>query len=674
LEVELTGGPACGWERANRQQQRRKRRLSFHALKSVDDIEEKDYYSDQPMGPSASLRGRRVPAVVVMVVGLLIALGMCWLPAAQADECTDACDASVVMTDASVRPILFCGSDGITHNTTYEATDNNYCYFHCNVAAVHQGSCGCPNDCYADSGHGTCAGSKCECLHDIWGGEDCGYPGPKNSCSGHGKVVTTDESMALPNYCNCDDGYTGVDCSSEVFTLGNLPWGNVFVKSPYSSSETYNDSHPVFNISVMATIRIELEEEALLKLINPSTIYSSNDYASATVSFDNNNIHETFYDVGLKPKGATSRTDLKKSWNIKFNEFVKGQKLVDIKKLGIKAGGAGDDTFLRNFLVTDLSRAAGVPVQRSSYATVFINGVYEGLYIMQETIDEDFVQSRVEGDNGNGNMMKLCYDSYIRYEGDNQSWYENAQTTFPDGTSNTVFNSNSCLHINAFDAVGSPLYYYEQPFGDGNWSDFISFLRFVNVSDDSHFAAYISQWFDIEAFLKSIVVENFMIASDNYESGQNYYLYHQAPVNDTHTWLLIQYDFDENFNFDPVGVPTYPFSGVFDYYVLPTDNHLYNPLNSRLLTIPTVRDLYVDLYTKFLTSVFGEGQKGRETRQLPTARFEAMFSFIEPWVAKDKFWQISCGITMAQFEAATTFTMENLPLRYEAVMSELKSV
>jgi hypothetical protein len=371
---------------------------------------------------------------------VLAVLALCWLSTVRANDCTDTCDKDAVVGDDSpFRPIVLCGSDGITHSTTYEAVVDNECYFSCNVAAVHQGSCGCPNDCFADSGHGTCADSKCECLHDIWGGEDCGYPGPKNSCSGHGKVVTSDESMALPNYCNCDDGYTGVDCSSELFTLGNLPWGNVFGNVPYTSADTYNDSHPVFNISVMATIRIELEEEALLKLINPSTIYSNDEYASATVSFDNNNIHETFYDVGLKPKGAFSRMDLKKSWNIKFNEYVKGQKLLDIKKLGLKAGGAGDDTFLRNLLVTDLSRAAGIPVQRASYATVFINGVYEGLYIMQENVDEDFVQCRIEDDSGNGNMMKLCYHVYLQYEGDDQSWYENAHGTYPGGALKTIF-------------------------------------------------------------------------------------------------------------------------------------------------------------------------------------------------------------------------------------------
>jgi hypothetical protein len=177
-------------------------------------------------------------------------------------------------------------------------------------------------------------------------------------------------------------------------------------------------------------------------------------------------------------------------------------------------------------------------------------------------------------------------------------------------------------------------------------------------------------------FLKSIIIENFVIADDNYVKGQNYQLYHKSPEDATSAdmnWVLIQYDFDENFSFDSLGVPSSPNVGVFDYYLQPTTD--YNPLSNRILMIPSIRSQYMDLYAHFITSVFARKNfNDGEVAQLPDARFEGMYSFIEPWVANDKFWQISCGMTPAQFKDMASVTMENLPLRYRAVFDELKSL
>ena len=48
--------------------------------------------------------------------------------------------------------------------------------------------------------------------------------------------------------------------------------------------------------------------------------------------FDNGHVQESFSNVGIHVKGQGSRVDQKKGWSIKFNEFVKGQKLMGIEK------------------------------------------------------------------------------------------------------------------------------------------------------------------------------------------------------------------------------------------------------------------------------------------------------------------------------------------------------
>ena len=362
--------------------------------------------------------------------------------AAQAfsSECLDACDAFITDTDFKIQ---FCGTDYQTHSTTYQAAvDNDYCYFNCNVGALYQGPCGCPNNCYSDIGRGMCSTSGeaplCIC-EDSWTGVDCSMPGAKSTCSNHGTLVhsSSSEASLFEFLCVCDDGFTGNDCSSPVFPLGNTPWGDIYDLPSYSSKETYGDHHPIWNITVLATIHVDMDPEDYRQHMLPENVYNNNSYSRATFHFDNGVIRQTISNVGMKTKGAWSRVDLKKGWYIKMNEFVSGQKLVDIKKLGLKGGSDSNDAILKAMLYTDFSRAVGVPVQRASYAVMYINGVYEGLYFMHEDITEEFVQSRIEGDTGKGNMMKMCHKVHMLFLGYNQSYYESLYGHYPSGNLNT---------------------------------------------------------------------------------------------------------------------------------------------------------------------------------------------------------------------------------------------
>ena len=53
-----------------------------------------------------------------------------------------------------------------------------------------------------------------------------------------------------------------------------------------------------------------------------------------------------------------------------------------------------------------------VPTQRASYALLYINKVFVGIYYMHEDIDSTFIKSRIEGDYGN--LIEILY-LYITY-------------------------------------------------------------------------------------------------------------------------------------------------------------------------------------------------------------------------------------------------------------------
>jgi hypothetical protein len=170
-------------------------------------------------------------------------------------SCTDTCDLSY----GTGIPITMCGTDMVTHHTYFDALcSTSSCYKdQCSVMTYYPGPCGCPNNCFEASKQGQCSGDGMCVCEKGWTGKDCSLVAYENLCSYHGKLIPrgSEDSEFEFDYCLCDDGFTGIDCSSPVFSSGTLPWGNVFDGEEYTKEDKYGDDHPVWNTSLIATIR-----------------------------------------------------------------------------------------------------------------------------------------------------------------------------------------------------------------------------------------------------------------------------------------------------------------------------------------------------------------------------------------------------------------------------------
>jgi spore coat protein CotH len=262
--------------------------------------------------------------------------------------------------------------------------------------------------------------------------------------------------------------------------VGSAPWGTVFddVK-PYSSKDKYEDEHPFFNLSVLATIRVEIDEKDYVQLLLPENLYNET-YVSANVYFDNGNIQSRYENAGFRIKGAYSRLDQKKGWVVKANAFNKDQTFLPddktLTKIGMKSGSVNDDTLLKTKLYGDFVRAVGVPTQRSSYALLYINDIYVGIYYMHEEIDGDFIKARIENDSGKGNFMKYFWNVHLGYYGSDVTYYQNK------------------AHVNE---LGVPMFFYEQSDGNGDWTDFIDWLYYFNTTHNDTFEKTIPNYINI---------------------------------------------------------------------------------------------------------------------------------------------------------------------------------
>lgn len=99
--------------------------------------------------------------------------------------------------------------------------------------------------------------------------------------------------------------------------------------------------------------------------------------------------------VGVRLKGSGSFRDLsgKAAFKIKFNEFVKGQKFLGLKKLTLN-NMVQDPSMVHEALSYEAFRAAGIAAPDAGYAYLELNGADYGLYLNLETMDDVALEKR----------------------------------------------------------------------------------------------------------------------------------------------------------------------------------------------------------------------------------------------------------------------------------------
>ncbi|WP_163193396.1 CotH kinase family protein [Clostridium thermarum] len=165
------------------------------------------------------------------------------------------------------------------------------------------------------------------------------------------------------------------------------------------SSSAASSKESVLNKDQITEINIEIEEEDWNWLIDNAT---QEEYRSANVTING----ETFYNVGLRPKGnsslktvANSDSD-RYSFKIDFSEYVKGQTYHGMEKLALN-NMMSDTTYMKEYLSYDLYNFLGVPTPEYSYANIKINGEEWGLYLAVEVIEENFIAKNYGSLEGN---------------------------------------------------------------------------------------------------------------------------------------------------------------------------------------------------------------------------------------------------------------------------------
>jgi len=176
------------------------------------------------------------------------------------------------------------------------------------------------------------------------------------------------------------------DMTANFFlTLGINDTSNDYRPTPdWFTDPSFNSTLPIVKISTSGALNGESQIEGQIGIINNNS--GENNF------FDEAN--EYVGKIGVKYRGESSLWFAKKSlgiemrdelWNDLDTSFLDFPKEED----WILHGPYSDKSLMRNVLTMHLARAMGQYASRTKYVDLFINGDYQGIYVLMEKIKRD---------------------------------------------------------------------------------------------------------------------------------------------------------------------------------------------------------------------------------------------------------------------------------------------
>lgn len=260
------------------------------------------------------------------------------------------------------------------------------------------------------------------------------------------------------------------------------------VPTPDAAPGTPVPPAPAFDLTRLHRVEITVAAEHLPQL---ESRRDADDVkrVPCTIVFDGT----TLANSGIRKKGGNGSWRLlaeKAAFSIKFNEFVKGQKLGGLGKLLLN-NAVQDPSFLNEHLVYELSRRAGSPAPLTAHALVTFNGQPYGFFVVREAINDDFLRRSFGTANEDGNL----------YEGG--------------------------------EFIGSPRSPELKDEVDEmrTRADVNEVARLANTTPDAQWIAAVGAKLDIPSFLTGYAIEALIDHWDGYFFGpHNYYVYNHPGI------------------------------------------------------------------------------------------------------------------------------------------------
>ncbi|ORX77032.1 hypothetical protein BCR32DRAFT_295874 [Anaeromyces robustus] len=234
-------------------------------------------------------------------------------------------------------------------------------------------------------------------------------------------------------------------------------------------------------------------------------------------------IYVTPYTVKVFNNGSIKISGQSTKYNKKLSYKLAGLKTDDNKELfgrsAVKLRAEYlDPTFMREKTVFDLLNAAGVPTSQGKHIRLFINKKEIGLFLMTD----DF---------SNKNFLKSVFNNGVKFNGNNAIFKV-------DSNGDLVYHGTSSSDLEPYSYKGDE----ENVSSSQKVKEIL--VPFLKEAKD-----YPSKSinFDIQAFLRTMVVEYLAYGTDNYWQEESNYFLFKNIVNGGGKWYFIDSDFDMTF-------------------------------------------------------------------------------------------------------------------------------
>ena len=221
-----------------------------------------------------------------------------------------------------------------------------------------------------------------------------------------------------------------------------------------------------------------------------------------------------------------------------------------------------DPTRMRSALCFSLFHRAGVPAPLCRHVWLHVSGEPAGIYMALESVDRDFCRRR-------GWKPGPIYYALNR-------------------------NANFALVSSTTRALKQPLESGYKPVHGADCTPLRRLLMDLNLAPDRTFAAVADRCFDVEGYLRWLMVAVFVGNRDGFV--HNYALYRNP---DSGQFCIIPWDYDATWGIDVHGRPArlnrVPVGG-------------WNWLSNRLLSVPALRRRYRELFLASLDTILSPAE------------------------------------------------------------------
>lgn len=342
---------------------------------------------------------------------------------------------------------------------------------------------------------------------------------------------------------------------------------------------------------------------------NLQTLYAdpeSNMEYFATFSFTRGDSTEGPLDVALRFRGDTIRHKMKKSFRISFNSYDSNNNYHGIEKMDLNAE-VNDPSLVRSKLSWELFRFLGVPGARSNHVLLYINGDFYGVYLNTEHIDERFVKSRF--DNNDGNLYRNRWPADLSYLGPLQDDYK-------------------------FEYEGRRVYALRT---NEDWDDYEDLVRFIGSLDQysgEELKIRLEPLFNVQQYLKVLAVDVMSGNWDGYAGDKNNYFLYRDQVSGRFEY--IPYEPENSFGIDFREVD-WTLRSIYDW------NLDWRPLYEKVLQVDEYRAQF-SAYIRKLAAYMASAELGAELERWQVQIRDA--------VALDGYYAMDYGFSLTDFDAS----------------------